>query len=208
MPAAAPSLLCLLGHATAVFEYQGAIWAADLRALRVELVRRRLVGELGSGGAAVQRLLRPVVVERQREQVQTLHEARDALVGLGLELEAFGEDAVVVRGVPASWGGGADEAAMPGLVDQVYAWARLWVTRDASGVPTETPDTESLAGAVAAISRAAPVDTGQLGRLARRWMGELVEHAETWPLSSVEGLRRWDEDALLGRSRGRREGDD
>ena len=121
-----PALLCLLGQTTAVFEHEGALWAADLRAMRVELVRRRLVKELGSGGAAVQRLLRPVVVERQREQVKVLHEARGALQGLGVELEAFGEDAVVVRGVPASWGGGAGTTPCRGLVDQVSAWARLW----------------------------------------------------------------------------------
>lgn len=91
---------------------------------------------------------------------------------------------------------------MPGLVDQVSAWARLWVTRGAERSKSEAPDAGFLEGAVEAISRAAPIDPGQLGRLARRWMGELVADAEAWPLAEIEGLRRWDEDALLGRTRG------
>ena len=55
-------------------------------------------------GVAVQALLIPEVVDLPPDQLQAVVENASLLGELGLEIEAFGEGSVLVRGVPALLG--------------------------------------------------------------------------------------------------------
>ena len=59
---------------------------------------------MAADGVAVQALLLPEVVELPDDQRAAVLEAGSFLADLGLEVEPFGEGAVLVRGVPAMLG--------------------------------------------------------------------------------------------------------
>jgi DNA mismatch repair protein MutL len=68
------------------------------------LVYERMKADLAAGRVPRQGLLLPEVVELEPAQVERLLGRRDELGDLGLAVEAFGEDAVLVRAVPALLG--------------------------------------------------------------------------------------------------------
>jgi DNA mismatch repair protein MutL len=77
----------------------------DQHAAHERLVYERMKAELSASGVARQALLLPEVVELDVEAVLRLHERRAELADLGLVLERFGADAVLVRELPALLGG-------------------------------------------------------------------------------------------------------
>lgn len=80
----------------------------DQHAAHERIVYERLKAQLRAGGVARQLLLMPQVVElTEDERAVLLHEA-ETLCRLGLVLEAFGPQAVIVREVPALLGEVAD----------------------------------------------------------------------------------------------------
>jgi DNA mismatch repair protein MutL len=80
----------------------------DQHAAHERIVYERLKAQLRAGGVARQLLLMPQVVElSEDERAVLLHEA-ETLCSLGLVLEAFGPQAVIVRELPALLGEVAD----------------------------------------------------------------------------------------------------
>jgi DNA mismatch repair protein MutL len=185
-----PKLLGCLPGPVALFELDGELLVADLRQVRAQLVRRRLLAELaatGPGGRApAQGLLSPVVVRRQPEERRRLLDASEALASLGLELEGFGDDAVLVRAVPAVLPKLLDATQLGALLDRLMPWLSL-------------QDRASFVDAVSAVTDARTVDTSP--RLARRWLAELLAELDG-PLDEIPGLRRWSVDELLEGSDG------
>jgi DNA mismatch repair protein MutL len=185
-----PTLLTCLPGQVAVFELDGELLVADLRSVRAQLVRRRLLAELaatGPGGRApAQGLLSPVVVRRHPEDRQRLLGASEALASLGLELEGFGDDAVLVRSVPAVLPKLLDAVELGALLDRLMPWLQL-------------QDRGSFVDAVAEAERQRGVDSSP--RLARRWLAELLADVRG-PIDEVPGLRRWSVDELLEGSDG------
>jgi DNA mismatch repair protein MutL len=185
-----PKLLGCLPGPVALFELDGELLVADLRQVRAQLVRRRLLAELaatGPGGRApAQGLLSPVVVRRQPEERRRLLDASEALASLGLELEGFGDDAVLVRAVPAVLPKLLDATQLGALLDRLMPWLQL-------------QDRASFVDAVSAVTDARTVDTSP--RLARRWLAELLAEVDG-PLDEIPGLRRWSVDELLEGSDG------
>ncbi|MCB9703837.1 MAG: hypothetical protein H6711_18215 [Myxococcales bacterium] len=184
--AALPRLLTCLPGPVAVFAAGEELLAVDLRKLRSHLVLRRLLRDLkGERHLAVQGLLTPVVVRRQADEVRLCAAAREELLGLGVDLDAFGEDAVVVRGVPAQLRSCLDDADVADLIDRVVPWLRLRQSDRRQAEP------QALLSAMAATESRDPAP-----RLARRWIAELLEGGER--LDEVPGVARWSAAALLG----------
>ncbi|PRP97409.1 DNA mismatch repair protein [Enhygromyxa salina] len=186
-----PRLLTCLPGPVALFELEGELLVADLRRIRAYLVRRRLLAELSAtdpdGRAPGQGLLSPVVVPRSPDARARLLAANEGLARLGLELEGFGEDAVLVRAVPAVLPKLIDAAGVGELLDRLVPWLKL---REQAG---EAP-ADGFVEAVAEIAGTRVVDTSP--RLARRWLAELLnEHGGG--LDELPGLRRWSVAALL-----------
>ena len=84
----------------------------DQHAAHERLVYERMKKALANGGVARQPLLIPEVVDLDPSEVARVADRADELAELGLVIEAFGPDAVVVREVPAMLG----KLDMKGLV--------------------------------------------------------------------------------------------
>jgi len=87
-----------------IAETGDALVIVDQHAAHERLVYERLKGALANGGIARQMLLIPEVVELDGEAAASLLAASDELERLGLVVEAFGPQAIVVREVPALLG--------------------------------------------------------------------------------------------------------
>jgi DNA mismatch repair protein MutL len=89
----------------------GALVIIDQHAAHERLTEERLRAEFQAGAVATQPLLVPVVVDLSPADAARLLAQADWLARLGLEIEAFGPGAVLVRAVPAALKN-ADSAAM------------------------------------------------------------------------------------------------
>ena len=190
--ASLPQLLTCLPGPVALFESEESLLAVDLRQLRAHLVYRRLARDIGGrGGVAVQRLLSPVIVRRGRDEVALCVSARGDLLELGIDLDAFGDDAIVVRGVPAHLRNCIDDADVTDLIERVIPWLRLRA-REAGDVSAERARLQrrEVLNAIAETRGGDPAP-----RLARRWIGELLELGDS--IESVPGVRRWSATALV-----------
>jgi len=184
-PAPAPrgpelTLLTCLPGPVALLRLDDAVLSVDLKRLRSHLVYERLVAELGGGTVGAQGLLAPVVVHRSPQDVALCLSRVDALEELGVVVEAFGDDALLVRAVPAQLRDCVDEPDIDDLVDKVVAWLRVESPRE----DAEQTGTHGIAAVLAQARGADPAP-----RLARRWVRELIEQDRD--LSKVPGIRRF-----------------
>ncbi|HUW79615.1 MAG TPA: DNA mismatch repair endonuclease MutL, partial [Acidocella sp.] len=79
----------------------GALVIVDQHAAHERLTEERLRAEFSAGKVASQALLMPVVVDLPQMEATRLLAQAEVLLRLGLEIEAFGPGAVLVRAVPA-----------------------------------------------------------------------------------------------------------
>ena len=92
-------------HATYILsQTDDGIVIVDQHAAHERLVYERIKAELSAAGVARQILLLPEVVELPEDDVALLASRADEISELGLTLEPFGADAVVVRETPAVLG--------------------------------------------------------------------------------------------------------
>ena len=84
----------------------------DQHAAHERLVYERMKSALENGGVASQGLLLPEIINLDADDVTRLEKHFEAFAELGLAMERFGEDAVLVRETPAMLG----EADVQGLV--------------------------------------------------------------------------------------------
>ena len=188
---AGPEYLGCLPGPVGLFVHEGELLAVDLRALRSELVLRRLREDLGGAEAVAQGLLPPVVVRLPRADAARCVEGADALARLGLCLEGFGDDAVLVRAVPAALRHCVAEPDVADLVARVLPWLRVHGREAAS-----LTQGDALVDAMRAMAEASAPDPAP--RLARRWLRELLDRGVA--LDAIPGLRRWDPRTLTGRT--------
>jgi DNA mismatch repair protein MutL len=189
-PPAGPELIGHLPGPVALFEDRGTLLAVDLRRLRAHLVRRRLLKELSanpSGTIPAQGLLQPVVVRRRGDEIDLLLRQRERLLELGVDLEGFGEQAVVVRAVPAVLRKILDDADVGELLERLLPWLRMREHADAGEA------NQVIAEAVAAIAETRGADPTP--RLARAWLADALREG---PIEEVPGVRRWTAGELLG----------
>ena len=80
----------------------GALVIVDQHAAHERLTEERLRAEFAAGQVAAQALLLPVVVDFAPLEAMRLLAEAESLKRLGLEIEAFGPGAVLVRALPAA----------------------------------------------------------------------------------------------------------
>ncbi len=82
----------------------GALVIVDQHAAHERLTQERLAREWAAGGVRAQPLLLPAVVELSAAEAERVLAEAAALAQLGLEIEAFGPQAILVRSLPAALG--------------------------------------------------------------------------------------------------------
>ena len=82
-------------------ESDSGLLLVDQHAAHERVLYERLRAQWLEHGVASQGLLIPLTLPLEVAAVAALHEHEDAVTQLGFEIEPFGEDAVLVRGVPA-----------------------------------------------------------------------------------------------------------
>ncbi|MGF1650741.1 MAG: DNA mismatch repair endonuclease MutL [Hyphomicrobiaceae bacterium] len=92
-------------HATyIVAESETSVIIVDQHAAHERIVFERVKAQLAAGGVARQGLLIPEIITLQDDDLAAILDARSELARLGLVIEPFGLDAVLVREVPALLG--------------------------------------------------------------------------------------------------------
>ena len=87
-----------------VAETEDGMTIIDQHAAHERLVMERMKAALAEAGVSAQALLLPEIVELADDRRQALLEMGETLSRLGLEIEGFGEGAVIVRTIPALLG--------------------------------------------------------------------------------------------------------
>ena len=125
-PVAMPSAVSPLGVARAqlhetyvVAQTEDGIVIVDQHAAHERLVYERMKRALADGGIARQPLLIPEVVELDPAEVTRVSTRAAELAELGLVIEAFGPDAVMVREIPAMLGKLDVKGLMRDLADEI-----------------------------------------------------------------------------------------
>lgn len=96
--------LKLLGQFLAtylVLETKDRLLLVDQHAAHERVLYERLRADWSRGGVERQTLLAPIPVSLDPAAIRALEDATESLGKLGFELEGFGEDAMVVRSIPA-----------------------------------------------------------------------------------------------------------
>jgi DNA mismatch repair protein MutL len=96
----------------------GALVIVDQHAAHERLTEERLRAEFLAGQVVAQPLLIPVVVDLPASEVALLLDQQEGLRRLGLQIEAFGPGAVLVRAVPAALHGADAAGLLRDLADE------------------------------------------------------------------------------------------
>jgi DNA mismatch repair protein MutL len=94
----------------------------DQHAAHERLVLERMRRALDGGKVAAQALLLPEVVELDEPACDRLEARLEELAELGLDLERFGPNAVLVRAMPALLGNGDVKGLVADLADELAAY--------------------------------------------------------------------------------------
>ena len=100
----------------------GGLVLVDQHAAHERLTHEALTDQVRAGGIASQPLLLPVVVDLPEGQAALLGERAGEFASLGLEIEAFGRGAVLVRALPAVLGATDPAPLLRDLADEIAAW--------------------------------------------------------------------------------------
>lgn len=102
----------------------------DQHAAHERLVYERMKAALDAGGASGQGLLLPEVVDLEREDAARLEKHLDDFARLGLVMERFGEDAMMVRKTPAMLGEVDAQGLVRALADDLKAFGDALVLKE------------------------------------------------------------------------------
>jgi DNA mismatch repair protein MutL len=100
----------------------GSLVLVDQHAAHERLTHEALRGQMLQGVVASQPLLLPAVVDLPQAQVAALLAQAAALARLGVELEAFGAGAVLVRALPAALGAPEPHALLRDVAEELAEW--------------------------------------------------------------------------------------
>lgn len=150
----------------------GSLVLVDQHAAHERLTHERLREQFLSGTVQSQRLLVPDVVDLPPLQVELLAARQAMLSKLGIELEAFGTDAILVRALPAMLNTSDSVGLLRDLAEELEA--------DDAGAPDEMPSLDGRLDAV--IARMACHGSIRAGRrLTREEMDALLRQMEATP---------------------------
>jgi DNA mismatch repair protein MutL len=97
----------------------GGLVLVDQHAAHERLTHEALRDQFLAGGVRAQKLLLPAVVDLPPTQVARLLDRSDDLSRLGLDIEAFGPGAVLVRALPAPLGAPEPAALLRDLAEEL-----------------------------------------------------------------------------------------
>ncbi|HEX3349126.1 MAG TPA: DNA mismatch repair endonuclease MutL [Acetobacteraceae bacterium] len=100
----------------------GSLVLVDQHAAHERLTHEALRVQLLEGGVARQPLLLPAVVDMTPSEAGRLLMHTNALERLGLEIEAFGPGAILIRAIPAVLGAPDPAPLLRDLADELAAW--------------------------------------------------------------------------------------
>ncbi len=123
-----------------VLEAKDRLLLVDQHAAHERVLYERLRADWAERRVARQGLLAPLAVELAPRALATLLEQAGAVADLGFEVEAFGEDAVAVRAVPALLSDRDPAALVRGLADELVAAGAAADATRASARPLEAAD--------------------------------------------------------------------
>ena len=112
-------ILGVVGQLYVLIESPEGLVLMDQHAAHERLVYERMKRALENGGIARQPLLIPEVVELDPAECERIASRSGQLAELGLVVEAFGPDAIIVREVPAMFGQGDVRALVRDLADDI-----------------------------------------------------------------------------------------
>ncbi len=119
----------------------GALVLVDQHAAHERLTHEALAAQLLDGGVRSQRLLTPAVVDLPAADAARLGAHAPALARLGLELEAFGAGAVLVRALPALLGAPDPTPLLRDLAEELAEWEADGAGSGMdAGQPDDAPD--------------------------------------------------------------------
>jgi DNA mismatch repair protein MutL len=134
---------------------------------RVLFDRLQAAGSVpGAPGVTSQRLAAPLTLQLSHREALAVAELLPELAAVGIELEAFGRDAYVVRAVPAFVKPGAELTTLRGLLDELSAHPRGGVHAGEGAPPPRLPDRIAATTACkAAIKKGARLAPEEIARL-------------------------------------------
>ncbi len=125
-----PRIFGLIFDAYILFESNNALQLIDFHAAHERLLYDRLTS--GRAGSETQALIFPVELELALEDREALKRHEGLLAEIGFDIDAFSEESVVVRGVPAIAGGSDPRGLLLDIIDSVQdAYGRPGGFRDA-----------------------------------------------------------------------------
>ncbi|HET6183978.1 MAG TPA: DNA mismatch repair endonuclease MutL [Acetobacteraceae bacterium] len=149
----------------------GGLVLVDQHAAHERLTHETLRSQLLDGGVRSQPLLMPAVVELPPADAARLVAFADMLARLGLEIEAFGPGAVLVRALPAALGAPDPAPLLRDLADELAEW----------GAPAALE--ARLDAAIARLACHGSVRAGR--RLAPEEMDALLRQMEATPRAAT-----------------------
>jgi DNA mismatch repair protein MutL len=152
-----------LGATYIVAEGPNGMYLVDQHAAHERVLYERLMADKAADTASSQGLLEPIALELAPLQAATLQEYQDLLEALGFDIEPFGGDTYLLRGVPSVLSDGDPRAALVEIIEGLAEGKdRLEVERE-----------EAL---VRLVCKRAAVRAGQT--LSMQEMQELVQRLE------------------------------
>ncbi len=154
--------LAQIGGTFVLAENAHGLVVVDMHAAHERIVYERLKRDLGDAGAqAVQTLLVPVTFQASPGELAAAAAHREALLSLGLDLEALGPQTLALRSVPAALAGGALVELARGVLAEL---AQVGSSQVLVRARDELLATMACHGAVRANRRLAPDEMDALLR--------------------------------------------
>jgi len=91
----------------------------DQHAASERIIYERLVSQFEEGGIAIQGLLMPITIDLPVNLIEAFSENTDLLSRLGFDLERFGGNTLLVRGIPSSLGNSEIEGALVEILEKI-----------------------------------------------------------------------------------------
>jgi DNA mismatch repair protein MutL len=120
-PATAPPRAIQVHDSYLIAETSDGMMVIDQHALHERILYEELRQKVSRGGVESQRLLVPEPVDLPAVEAATVLEHREALARLGIEVEPFGGDTVLVVSAPAMLSGLAPDRLVRDLAEQLRA---------------------------------------------------------------------------------------
>ena len=106
-----------IGNTYVVAEGPDGVYMIDQHAAHERVMFEKVRAQAAAGTPEVQSLLEPAVVELDARKMELILTQSDAISGMGFVLEPFGENAVILRGVPSLLKDSDQAAALVDVLD-------------------------------------------------------------------------------------------